>query len=67
MEKQVIEHANLFLSLPMTLNELSKRTTIKEDDLLKEFNYDLYLIDKALALRVEKVLEYLEKNKQMAS
>ena len=60
MEKQIIEHANIFLSIPMTLQELSRRTAITEEVLLNEFNNNLYLIDESLALRVKRVLKFLE-------
>lgn len=62
MKEKIIEHAGVFLSVPMTLRELSKRTGTSESVLLKEFNNDLYLIDKSLAIRVGNVLNYLEKN-----
>lgn len=60
MEKQIIEHANIFLSIPMTLHELSMRTDTKKEVLLEEFNDKLYVIDEALAKSVGKVLEFLE-------
>ena len=67
MEKQIIEHAIIFLSIPMTLQELSKRTAIKEEELLKEFNNKLYLIDESLAIKVRKVLKFLENYSSMIS
>lgn len=60
MEKQIIEHANIFLSIPMTLHELSMRTNTKEEVLIEEFSEKLYIIDEALAKSVGKVLEFLE-------
>lgn len=62
MKNKIIEHASIFLSYPMTLTELSKRTAVKEEELLREFKYELSFIDKHLSLSVEKVLEFMEKN-----
>lgn len=62
MKKKIIEHASIFLSYPMTLTELSKRTAVKEEELLREFKYELSFVDNHLSSSVQKVLEYLEKN-----
>lgn len=66
MKKRIIEHASIFMSFPMTLEELAKRTNTTEEILLKEFREELYFIDENMAQNVNKVLNYLKENNKIA-
>ncbi len=57
---KVMEAASVFISLPMTLEELTKRTDITQNEALQYFNKDLKVIDYKKYLTVQKILKFLD-------
>lgn len=62
-KNKVLGVANLFMSTPMTLNELTKRVGITEGEALQYFNKDLKIIDYQTYLSVQKILDFLKNYK----
>lgn len=60
---KVIGAADVFISIPMTLEELTKRVGITEGEALQYFNKDLKVIDYKKYLVVQKILKFLENYK----
>lgn len=63
---RVLGVANIFVSIPMTLNELSKRTGLTEEEALQYFNNDLKTIDYDKYLSVQRILKFLSSHKVKA-